>query len=1184
MHLKTTCPRCQSTYQVEPSLRGKRMRCPNPGCRHVFEVQDAETAPAAPAATPPAGQPPDSQQTGIVGGMVPILEARPAEVPPAPPATPVPPRPRPRKREPVVPAEPATPRTPTPLVNRDVEPPPSGPLEETPPSDQVLDALPDDEDDSLDALPDTGPGPAPAPSPPAGAGNEPGVPRSRKRGALVAVLLGLLLLAGGVTWGLLHDAGRPPPGAEAERSEKALKQYEKRQFADAAEQFRSLARDFPDSPSVARYRVLAELSSIREPIYKASDDLEGTRRNLERLTQFAAAHKGDALLAKHQADLHDSFKRLGEQFLGAARPGLDRKLFETARDVFTAAYRHTPGRALPAELTAELGKLEKLITARELRGTTLAFLKASLSKVSGEAVRKAREQVTQAGLHKDEEVQALLLRLYEAHRASVRYTPEKGPERKAAVAEEPAPGLLIAPRLKPHHGQAPPGRRPVLAVTRGMLYALAPDNGQVRWAARVSPEVTSLPLWLPPTALAPEQVLALSPDGLTLSALDANTGASRWSRRLTSPCRGRPALVGDRAFVPGAGGRVEEVEVHGGGLRGYYELGQPLTAGPVRQPGTDLLYFPAESDCVYALDVGKRACAAVLYSGHPAGSLLSAPVVLGAPVPLTADGKPTGPTGYLVLSQADGPKAMKLRVFALPASAGNAGPPQEIALPGRVAFPPHTDGDTLALVTDAGEFAVYGAEARADGPLFPQFRVQLAPAVGVKGEQARAQLAHAREGHFWVVAHGGLHALRAAFTREKGLHLKPPGPALVRVGSPLHAAQARGAGDEATLYLVTQPGEGQAGVATAVGAGGEVRWRRQLGLAPRGQPVAAGGRILVQDRGGSLFLFDPGKVEPQAGRAWVLAGEVVSEADAAEATAFESLAGEGKTYAVAGLSREAGPAVRVLALEGGKGPATPVEYRLEAPLQGTPALVGDRLVLPLANGNLSVWFLSGKEAERAPDWRSPKADPGAPGHVVGLGAREFVVTDGGRGLKRLAHGSAGWAPAAARELPNRIVAPPAVLPPRAGEGKARVCVADGGGVTLLRAEGLEVLRSWKLGGAVTSGPFARGAGVVCVVDRRKLVWLDPEKERPLWEASFRGDVVGRPELVDGVLAVADRSGEIRGLDPATGKPTGPGYKLRAGAAPAASPLPFGADRLFVPLTDGTVLLPPRSCLRNAPRK
>src|SRR5260370_348518 len=83
----------------------------------------------------------------------------------------------------------------------------------------------------------------------------------------------------------------------------------------------------------------------------------------------------------------------------------------------------------------------------------------------------------------------------------------------------------------------------------------------------------------------------------------ATRGTTRWSRRLAMPCVARPVLVGGRAFVPGYGGRVEEIEVNDGALRGYYELGQPLTVGGVWQPGTSLVYFAADNFCVYALDV-----------------------------------------------------------------------------------------------------------------------------------------------------------------------------------------------------------------------------------------------------------------------------------------------------------------------------------------------------------------------------------------------------------------------------------------------------------------------------------------------------------------------------------------------------------------------------------------------------
>src|SRR5262245_12607054 len=94
MHIKTVCPHCESTFQVDPGLRGKRMRCPNALCRAVFEVREVTETPAAapPPPAPPIPRP--SARSGNVGQMVPMLPAEAAPETPreraAPPAVPAP--------------------------------------------------------------------------------------------------------------------------------------------------------------------------------------------------------------------------------------------------------------------------------------------------------------------------------------------------------------------------------------------------------------------------------------------------------------------------------------------------------------------------------------------------------------------------------------------------------------------------------------------------------------------------------------------------------------------------------------------------------------------------------------------------------------------------------------------------------------------------------------------------------------------------------------------------------------------------------------------------------------------------------------------------------------------------------------------------------------------------------------
>jgi hypothetical protein len=267
--------------------------------------------------------------------------------------------------------------------------------------------------------------------------------------------------------------------------------------------------------------------------------------------------------------------------------------------------------------------------------------------------------------------------------------------------------------------------------------------------------------------------------------------------------------------------------------------------------------------------------------------------------------------------------------------------------------------------------------------------------------------------------------------------------------------------------------------------------------------------------------------------------------------------------------------VSVRAFHKGKVPEPAQVFALQAPLMGTPAFVGDALILPLGNGILVRQPLSGGAASNGPNWRAALADENAEGHIVALGAGEFLVTDGSNGLSRLFCDGKAWERRANATVERRIVSAPAVL--RGGE--TLVCVADAGNkVTLLHGEGLQPVRRWELSGRITTGPFVRGQGIGCVLEKNRLVWLDPQSKTPRWSAVFRGDVVGDPQFLDGVLLVADERGEFHALSPDTGEPIGEGYTLKANVAPTAAPIAFGPDRLFAPLSDGTVLLLSRRCL------
>jgi hypothetical protein len=120
--------------------------------------------------------------------------------------------------------------------------------------------------------------------------------------------------------------------------------------------------------------------------------------------------------------------------------------------------------------------------------------------------------------------------------------------------------------------------------------------------------------------------------------------------------------------------------------------------------------------------------------------------------------------------------------------------------------------------------------------------------------------------------------------------------------------------------------------------------------------------------------------------------------------------------------------------------------------------------------------------------------------------------------------------------------------------------------------------TWKLGGSPTGEPFLRGDKLLAVIEGRKLVAIAPgaaENDQPLWSTEpFRGRIRGQPVLWDDVLLVADESRRVTAIRLADGQPAW-FVRLPARIGPAAAVVPFGQDRILVPLADGTFSVVPK---------
>jgi outer membrane protein assembly factor BamB len=423
------------------------------------------------------------------------------------------------------------------------------------------------------------------------------------------------------------------------------------------------------------------------------------------------------------------------------------------------------------------------------------------------------------------------------------------------------------------------------------------------------------------------------------------------------------------------------------------------------------------------------------------------------------------------------------------------------------------------------------------------------------------------------------------------------------------------------LIVVTQVLDRPDCLATAVDdENGLILWQRQLGLVCRGEPILLappGGKdlplLLAMDQGGALLAFDAAAHPRKELGDWQGGGERVADA-LAENPRFAPLLlrdeggpGPWKDASGQGAWQAACPGDgltlvlrRVEWMEKGRKLNVKRELKVTLPaaLAGRPVRMGDTLLVLLDNGVVGRVPLKGASVlSEGPNWRAKGLLMDTPGYLLHLHGDYFLTSNGLDGVNcyHWAAGSPDYfalpkrdkpkgEPAPTRRLESRLAAAPLLIP--SGKPEAPfVCLAETSGwlkMFQLEKDGqLKFIRKWPIQGRLTGDPFLRiladgSRRIGCVVSGSKLVWLDPDKNEPLWEYKQGGAVsVGQPQLVGDVLVIADQAGRFVGLDPNTGQPAGKFQcTLRGSMAAAASPVPFGPGLAFAPLSDGTVLLLP----------
>jgi outer membrane protein assembly factor BamB len=1242
--INAVCPECQNRFQLQEVMIGKSMRCPS--CQEVFIVRDAGPG-AAPASPKPEEKPPaptapprtraDSpavvSRSGSITDFVQMIRDVKPATPPLPPTRTAPPTavppPKPQEppraekikpptpgdfpwdegsKKPAPPPKPAPPQTKSapPLKVEKIKPPtpgdfpwdegpkpkskPPAPVETTwspdiKPPDEPIDLEP------VDQRTDTYEGDeTKAPTP------RPERPRKKSRLVFLAAMIVFVfagLGAGGFfLWRYVNTAPERMFAA-------GKKEYDAGNFDQARAIYSKLVTEHPDHNLAPEAQFFAELSDVRHSV-RLVGNKEDPQPSVNLWNKFLKSIQDDKLkpfAAKDRfaLDIWDTGKRLAEDVIAKASssfteesPDESEKWLNVASAVEKELEQFRPDDAdKPVNLQKDIAELHKRIDEARMVLAKLNRISEILGDGSDERREAAERMAKEVGLDKHPRFAGMLAAKEEEIQAKATYTKERSPIAPGTVPDDGLTSLLFVPRFD--RGE----RRPIAGISavffclaRGVLYALDESDGRVLWAARTGLDTDIMPVKVPQSALHPELVLIASNTGnhFGITARNARNGIPLWHQPLSVPCQGPPVVVGPNAYVSlgDRDGTVLEITLATGDIVGRITIGRPLGPNLAARPGTGMLYVPADSRAVYVFQVdhydadGKRLAATrlgVMNTGHPAGSLR------GVPVFSNPDPNEPGPR-YLILGQADGLESMKLRAYRI-ADDGRSEEgtePVEIVLPGWASFPPHCDGEKLAIVTDKGEFGLYGLALAGNRDL-ALFAFPARPGNPNDPRPSRGQVIIAEESAFWILASGELRKLRFGINATDGVRLIPYSDPIA-VGEPLHNPQVNAKAD--TFVVVTQ--EGMTCRATAVNSlTGEVRWRRELGLMAKGDPLRIGDDIILLDHGGGIYRIDTKQLPGKGGATWLVDDRWLVAQPSRGFTA------------VTGLIRGPGnTALAVLAGEDAKGPKLLVRkyngagiddriLNLTHSLAGQPIVSGTMLILPMSNGTLYRLPIlnNGATLESGPSWHAERLSGPATCYMAAIDANEFFATDGARAIVRWR-----W-PANSKlfemqgrlPLPERPQATPVVIP----GSPPRLVIGDGkGNLMMWDAEKLAppALKAWRPAtkkvfpaGAINDGlrlendPSGSQRIVYSVGGR--MVWLSPDADGPKWVSPppMKG-VEGRPVIAGSRIFVTDRAGVVWQMDIETGKATRDEFRLTGSHAFASSAVPLLAPRITIPLVDG----------------
>ncbi|MBX3443606.1 MAG: PQQ-binding-like beta-propeller repeat protein [Planctomyces sp.] len=906
--------------------------------------------------------------------------------------------------------------------------------------------------------------------------------------------------------------------------------FEQQKYNEAIAELTKFLQLHAKSSLAPQARVQLGLARIDQQINGATPNFP---EGFKLLKDFIAARRELPGFGELQQQLAT---RAGQVAEGAAkmagRPPYARDLLAISQEAKGVFATNSPRDAQPTEELKRIDALGRDSEAAILKNETYESLLARIDEaIAGkqplEALVLRRELLARyPDLERDRRVLAATQKMLETERELVQDDAFELEAIKDPLPTNPGTiSLVYQARTRTDQVSV---QRAIPVLAEDSLFGIDTITGAPVWKVTVGAERPFFPVRDAGTS----SLIAFDNVRQEVLRIQQNSGQALWRQPVDSPASGRPLLDEGQVYVPTAGGVLYRFDLETGRATGRLRFSQEIS-NPVALDDGSRIVVGGDREVFYTITKRPLACVAVSYLGQPSKSIV-APLLSMGPYVLAAENRTTNTCRLRLLTTE--PKDQPLRDIATADVAGQVVDPP--AVRGRDLFVPST-GERVAAFLLSAEM---GQPPLSTGPTYE-----------VKGGQPTVTyLAPAPDEELFMAST----ALRKLQLTVDALQPAQEPILLGRASQPLqyqdrmmYVARKRRYSDAVVLTPVDRTslsGDWQAIVGAEILAASPVS-----GDSPS---------VICATESGNLFRITARHLE--SGGFLSVAERLPLNEELADPLLARAI-GDGQLMVACGLPD---PRLWVVNRVG----QIERSLILSQPLQAAPALLGNRILAPVAGALQLLQATNGQQAGQ--EFKLPgDIDAGARWSAAFAAGNDSGVAVLESGIVFSVRLQSNPRPHVAEAGRYALNAPLGGRPAFA-EGRLAVASVDGQ-VAVIPSDVFEP-RTRQLPAAVTAGPWLTGDMVLVEVGGTELHALSIAADLPeLWVLPLDGThVAGTPTPRGGTLMIPLQDGRIVDCDPGSGAIQS---ALELNVALNGEPVAVGT-KLYVPAMDGSLVLVPEA--------